>query len=77
MMKILRDEEHEPVAMFELEDDGTVTATYVFPMLKEEFEGQGLRHNGRTLRPKDGQAFLDALDTAYALSSRLYVQTLE
>ncbi len=77
MMKVLRNDDHEPLAMFELEEDGTITTTYVRPRLKEDIEGDGLLYNGRVLRPSDGAIFMDALDATYADGSRVYVQTVE
>lgn len=77
MLKVLRNDEHEPLAMFELEDDGSVTATYVRPMVKDDIETYGLLYKGKVLRPKDGKDFMDALDIAYSNSSRLYVHTVD
>jgi hypothetical protein len=77
MLKVVRTaEDHDPLAMFELEDDGTVTATYVSEGYKEDIES-GLFHKGRVLRPKDGKDFLDALEASVSTSTRLYVETLD
>jgi hypothetical protein len=77
MMKGLRNDDHEPLAMFELEEDGTVTATYVRPALEAEIKAYGLLYDGRSVRPEDGKNFMDALDIAYNNSTRCYIQTVE
>ena len=77
MMKVLRNEEHEPLAMFELGGDGTITATYVRPRIGEAIEGEGILFQHKVLRPSDGEPFMAALDAEYAGSSRYYVQTVD
>jgi hypothetical protein len=77
MMKVLRNEEHEPLAMFELEDDGTITTNYVRPRIGEAIERDGILFNDKVLRPSDGAPFMEALDAEYAASSRYYIQTVD
>lgn len=74
--KILRattPEKTAELARFTLRD-GVVTANYTAPSMQSSMESSGIFSGGVTLRPRDGVAFFDALDRAYASSSFLTVR---
>ncbi len=65
-----------PLATFEL-TNGKMVATYASGIFEREMEGTGIYYGGKTLKPEDGQAFLDALPKVYARSTIVEVESSE
>lgn len=63
------------LALFTLQPDGSVAASYADDEQREAFEdGEYVCTSDGELTPSDGQVFFDALERAFASSSYLYVE---
>jgi hypothetical protein len=64
---------HQLAAVFEIEDDKVIKTEWEIQLFREMMEGHGVVVGDKILGPKDGVAFVEALEAAFSNSTSFLV----